>query len=209
MALAARWNMETAHSSLFSTLDGRGTATYAFCVSAVWLLWFNPSKPHAAAQPLPHQWDYSENWRWKSLWTSGMRKRHLNRESKSSVWKQRKKEKTINSLLLMVRQVFSQIQESRAPLLLEKTNAITLNVPPFHVLPPILYTDVDVITSGISLLAVCVPAVSPPSFSCSPRFLGSVAVQKEEKPLVLHESCPGIIKTSLYCHLCVQHKSKT
>lgn len=120
-----------------------------------------------------------------------------------------KKEKTINSLLLMVRQVFSQIQESRAPLLLEKTNAITLNVPPFHVLPPILYTDVDVITSGISLLAVCVPAVSPPSFPCSPRFLGSVAVQKEEKPLVLHESCPGIIKTSLYCHLCVQHKSKT
>lgn len=45
-------------------------------------------------------------------------------------------------------------------------------------------------------------AVSPPSLSCNPNFLTSVAVWKAEKTF------SSITKTSLYYELCLQHKSK-
>lgn len=52
-----------------------------------------------------------------------------------------------------------------------------------------------------------VPGVSPYKFTHS--LIPSMAVEKAEKALALHEPCSAITKTSLPYHRCVQHKSET
>ena len=114
----------------------------------------------------------------------------------------------------MGRQVFSHLQESRAPSGLKvrrETNAITLNVFPFLLLPPALHAEHDIIWCGISLWSV---GVSCPSHIPSQLLVGPQPTHwwgrvKVEKTLALCKHCSAITNTSLYYQHCYQHKSKT
>lgn len=55
------------------------------------------------------------------------------------------------------------------------------------------------------------PAVSPPSFPCTPSILVSMPVKEAEKAWTPHKSCPRITKPSLYYQLSVQlkHRAQT
>jgi len=87
----------------------------------------------------------------------------------------------IHSLLPISRQVFSHLQESRAPshrTVTWEDKCHNSECPPFSLLPPTLYAEHDVIWHGLSLRSVglAVRAVSPPLFLCAPGLLAGGTV---------------------------------
>lgn len=104
-------------------------------------------------------------------------------------------------------QVFSHLQESRAPSPVTvswEDKLITQNVPPFLLLPPTLHTEHG-LDYPFGQLGSRVLAVFPPDLPDSPNFLTSVAIQRA---LALCKPCLAIANTSLYYQLCVRHKSR-
>ena len=119
----------------------------------------------------------------------------------------------IHSLLPVGRQVFSHLQESRAPSLLMatwETNAITPNILPFLLLHSALYAEHDVLWSGISLGSVgdSCPSCVPSQLLVPPQPLAGGAGWEAEKALALCKHRSAITRRSLCYQHCFQHKSK-
>ena len=115
-----------------------------------------------------------------------------------------KAKQEIDSPLPMGRQVFSHLQESRAPshvtVTWEETNAITPNVPPSFFFPQLYMLSMT--SYGLEYpcgqLGSAVPAVSPPNFLCTPSLLAGGVGWEAEKALTLRKHCSAITKTPLY-----------
>jgi len=96
-------------------------------------------------------------------------------------------------------------------MILGKTNTVTLNVPPLSSFFPQLYT-LSRMSYGMGYplgqLGSALPAVSPPSSSCTPSLLAGGVVRGAGKALTLCKHCSAIAKTPLCYQCCFQHKSK-
>ena len=121
----------------------------------------------------------------------------------------RKAKQGICSLLPIVRQVCSHLQESRAPS--RVTPSLRTCPPPSSFFLQLLFLSMT--SYGVKYpfgqLGSAVPAVSPPSFPCTPSLLTGGVEWEAERALTLCKHCSAITKPSLCYQQCFQHKSKT
>jgi len=116
----------------------------------------------------------------------------------------------IHSPLPTGRQVFSRLQESRAPscvTVIWEDKHHSSECPPSPSASP-HFTVLSMMSYGMGYpfgqLGLAVPAMSPPSFLCTPSLL---AGEEQRRPLCKH--CSAITKISMYYQHCFQHKSIT